>query len=343
MKKSKSSATLSSLNYPEIQKQVAKTLNSDWLNAHKDVEKPKFPRTAEIDAFFGSFWPAGESYFSPVQCAFFIQFISLSLFNQQPFWIMRDGLIPLLWFFKTHPRPTGIKSRIYVHESLTNYVPKEWQEITGSYHLKSTSRFGKSTSASSLLLTSVGSEIYCGQKALADNLKLWAEQRPEIKLTDIPKLAFLPYRHFGGPTEQTFHPNLMIQLCKAMGTDIRATNWNQMQSTDSWENFYILDLNDGMICSDSYFVHFVLARGAQLWKPTEADPSAQYISLSPYHRFEINDSVDFTQSISFEVKRSLKETTTFTERHLKAVYSEANQILPWPKWFSSWAQDLGSQ
>ena len=344
MKKAKANSHLSSQSLQDSMNNKVQTLNNDWLSAHRDIEKPKLLETPEVQAFMQNIWPAGDSYFSPIQTAFMVQFINLGFFNRQPAWIIRDGLIPLLWFFKTHPRPTGVKSRLYIHENLTEFVPKEWQELVGTYKIISASPFENTAEPNKILIAGIVSETYSSIKSLPENLKIWSQKRPSVKLTDLPKFAFLPFKTWGADhwTQMSFHPNYMVHLCKAMGTDIQVLNWHQMQSTDSWEGTYVLDLNDGMVCADSYFNHMALARGARLWLPTEANPSADYISLSPYHGFEINESPDFSESISFEVKRSLKETSTFANVYLKAVRSETNQVLPWPKWFSSWAQDLGS-
>ena len=103
-----------------IQKNSEDTyLNLDWLEKYRENDlqlKPHLSQSLEVKNFFSHFWPNTSDYQSPFENIFLIQAATAKIFNSRPKWFIRDGLIPLLWFFKTHPTPAKMKSRIYIHQ-----------------------------------------------------------------------------------------------------------------------------------------------------------------------------------------------------------------------------------
>lgn len=345
MKKEKANGQLSSHLLKAASDDSEQTLSMDWLATHRDSKKVKLNDQAQVHAFKSTIWPNGESYFSPVPSIFILEILNLETLNSQPGWIIRDGVVPLLWFFKTFPRPGKLKSKIYLNSSLLKFVPTAWQPFVGSYRTVSTQPFNSNKSApNKLIVCATIGENHCSLKGLETRLEKWVSSHPEIDIQKMEKQIFFPIRMSPSNTDAIYPIKFMIEFCRYFGPENnQVLTWPQVQMSHSWEGFYFLEINDHLICSDSSLKHDVLSKGGINFEQSSADqtidPKSEFISLSPYHGFEISDEAKFDKSISTSLKRSIKEHAEFNELYLKTIQSEANQNLPWPSWFSMLAEE----
>lgn len=79
-------------------------------------------------------WPMADTIDSQADCIFLSEVLDVKLLAKKPLWFLRDGLVPLSWFFTVHPRPPSwFKSTLGIHHQLLFVVPPEWQTFVKGY------------------------------------------------------------------------------------------------------------------------------------------------------------------------------------------------------------------
>jgi hypothetical protein len=314
----------------------------DWFSAHgasKLRGRIRAP-SPELVAFINFIWPHGLDYFSPLNPVFVSEALDAAALNSHSIWFARDGLVPLLWYFRAHPKPSGLKARILVHEEIMPYVPSSWRSHVSGWRIEST--IEASRPAGQVLLTGLMMDTYCSLDALQKQLEtLVARRGASIRKTEF--LALLPCRidGFGNEHRHEFLPDFMVRVCRALGTRIRAMSWAQFESMDSFRGVEVIDLNEGLLCRDSYVVQRTLSRGASIVSPASKRASRgargqELIELSPYHGVRILPASAFPKLHPDDrVGKSLDEHFSGFEL---AMRSEANRRFPWPQWMLGWSR-----
>lgn len=313
----------------------------NWFYAHSNAHKVArfIIRPPEVTNMFNLIWPAPLDYFSPLNPAFLYDCINPNYMNRHSVWLIRDGLIPLLWFFKTNPEPNEFKSKILVREDLTPYVPTAWRKQAGSYRMTSHPGF-KPKKTENVLIAGIAMESYCSVRAakkIADNYLAKSKPSSKTKFT-----AFLPFRNdpLVSDRQHEFHGEFLQALMKRFGTDIKFANWTQLESMDSLNGYELLDLNEGLVCSDNYILHSAMSRGATLFD-TAAKPSRdeKFVELSQYHGVYVKTSVSGQYALGPEMA-GYDEAAPYLARVREAMRSTANLNFPWPAWFNEIAKEI---
>ncbi len=326
---------------------------ADWFAAHAVVRKqgPLQAKPQYATDFVNFLWPVGLEYCSPLNPFFLIECQDPAQLKEHRTWMARDGMLSLLWFFKANPQPRGFDGEILVPLEFAEYVPVAWKSRVGFFELVSlpdpAARLPKrarpvasgaspaSAASKKILLTGLVMDTYCS----IDHLESLLEQL-ESDLGDLSAVeaqCFLLGRFDGWGTEHQhdFHPAYFTRIAKAFGS-IDAMTWLRFESVTDWSGWTVVDLNEKLLCSDSYLVHQALARGAELWAPRLESPvkpgasaREEFIRLSPYHGVRVwhVPSLAKAKPMSLEAER----------RFQRAMASESNRRFPWPGWFTNWA------
>lgn len=305
----------------------------DWLANRLERLIPgaaPAPLPPQLEQFTGFLWPAAIDYGAPVPRAFLHGFRGSASLAGAEAWIVRDGLIPLLWFFRTHPRPERGAGRLLVPESMAPYVPEAWRRHTESFRLTD----GPCSVAPAdapprrrLLITGIAMDTYCSLEHLARTLPRLTELARREGVTEFN--AFLPARMDGYGNEHRheylgeFYGRLATTL-----PGLRYLRWTEFDSTESWSDSFVVDLNEELLLADSYLVHHALARGA---RPLErAEPDAERdecarIPLSPHHSLSCSRLAPRPAGTR-DMDRAFARA--FAAQHS----SEASRRFPWPEW-----------
>jgi hypothetical protein len=291
-----------------------RTEHVDWMQMrHVSLTTSILPIPPYVEWFTHEIFPSALEYFSPLNAVFLFQFPGLKSLNLKSSWLIRDGEVPLHHFFSIHPDPIGVKSKIYVEESLAWLVPRSWKSKTGTYRVVSKK---PSKPVDKCMIFGIGS----AEVQSLSQLKTRLESLESKKIKALAKELYLPFRWISN-NEDELYPYRCISLLRShIGQNIRAVNWSQMKLKNSYDGYLFLDLTSRRYCADSYVTHIVLSRGAFLPSSLRTGKqSCSFVALSPYHGLEVSDkigrySMPRNASINFESK------------------------FPWREWFVPWSQ-----
>jgi hypothetical protein len=260
-------------------------------------------------------------------------------------WLIRDGLVPLSWFFECHPKPPsdGFKTKLLILEDLAGYVPSGWRKHFGTYRLVSR-KTTKTKGPRRLFLTSLVNESYCSLESLKTQFeKVHRWLGPRKHSSDI--LAFLPIHN---EPSSSFASQFIANVCGEMPGHIQCMDWQKFNNSDSLVGYSLVELNDHLICGDSYLSHAVLSRGATLLDPTrhvgaltDIESGAVYTELSPYHGMLIKRSIGKTSFLETALKER-NEMSHYYQGYNRAMWSHANLKYPWPQWLMDWGSEQKS-
>ncbi|HEX4922772.1 MAG TPA: hypothetical protein VFV50_01755, partial [Bdellovibrionales bacterium] len=251
---------------------------ANWFHAHQEAKLKIGPEPTAGDNVCTRLWPVTRDYYSPVELIFLCQSYDPLRMNQRPLWLARDGLVPLLWFFKMNPEPGLFQQQLLVHESLQSFVPPAWREVTGTYKVVNNPA-QPARPATSLLVTSLVSEAYCSAKVLRAELDALKARYGEAGLKNLKKYCFLPWSFHGNKPE--FQTEFIIEICRALGAeDLQPLSYARLDAMASFDGTEIVDLNENLLCADNYLVHTLLQRGAQLPHAQAAGTGGAFVSLS---------------------------------------------------------------
>jgi hypothetical protein len=305
----------------------------EWFFAHLDAKRRHAvdDTSPEVRRFRDHLWPAALDYHSPLNPVFLAGCTDLGSLFDHPSWFVRDGLIPLLWFFKTHPNPGGFQGRLWVAEEFAKWVPLAWRSVTGSYRIECPVTTAPSR-ARCLLLTGLSMESFCSLEFLEQSLAELSRMIPPKELKKREILAFTPARtdNFGSQHHHNYTGEYIQSICKALGTQIRFLNWQSLLETlDSGKTCDLYELNEKLLCADSYFVHAALSRGARLLraKSPRSTAGTSFIELSPHHGVRLKKRIQ---------EPSLWNSKDSSRFFANVMLKEANQAFPWPNWFMDW-------
>jgi len=321
-------------------------LMTDWFAGHpqqSQIESPVLPNSPEIKSYMDFLWPLAESYYAPVPGVFLIQVLSLELLNSKPVWMVRDGLLPLLWFFRRFPKPINLSSKLLIPENLLPFIPDPWTPFVGSYLVKSTT---KSNVNRKLLFVGCLSEFFMP----LNELPTWFEKTFATdsleKIKSLEKTVFLPMRqwHFQSENDHFYHLVFAKRFFDAVGENFEALNYRQLVQIESTTGFEVINVGTNFLISDSGLTHRLLAKGASIYGQSEAPQSetSEFVAFSPHHGI----SVEFEpkiESIGKAWQKSCGEYEKFQLLMSKAFRSDANIKLPWPSWFADWAKTAVQQ
>lgn len=263
--------------------------------------------------FLNFMWPMANEYVSPLNAIFLVQIIQLSAFNQRRYWLIRDGLVPLVFFFKVHPKPEGVRTRLFIEESVAFVVPEAWRPLVGTYRV-----------TSSFQPADLSKTLFCG--LAAPHHQEDEELREQLNSLDGENLrkrensVYLPTRPYFLNFDETFPLRYLSILTSAVGSRLQPLAWSQVNFRTHFSGYELIELNGKRLVADSYIAHLVLARGAFIRSRPRSE-SERWIPLSPFHGLALKDRVEASGDAAFSSRLE---------------NDPRNQIFPWSTWFGGW-------
>jgi len=276
----------SSLDYPK-----------DWTWNCKDFEVD-FGLDFKIRQLDRLLWPVSIHYESPIDPIFLHQIQDIDTFSLSPVWLIRDGLVPLAWFFYHHPKPPHRwSSQLLVHSSLAYVVPPSWRKFVGIYRIKIFSSLHSDLRKQKLLLLGHMDPTYCSLKSLEEQLKII---QPKSKNLAISTLLFQKFNTVPGATCLTYPMDYISKISQYLGFDFSILNWKEFVQSQEFQDTIIADLNDRMIYADNFLTHHTLGLGGSVLDTVPEDAPTDFgagriLRLSPHHGFEILPNLSRSQ------------------------------------------------
>lgn len=307
------------------------SLSADWFVTHPQSQQRKslLPVTGDVRDFLNFTWPSSIESYNPLNAVFSMQILHLDLLKSHSTWLFRDGLVPLLWFFRRHPHPGNLQCKIYIHKDLSDFVPEAWRKHMGTYKITS---LAQGNGQRKLLLLGTMAEPFMSQKALREFLlQLKTTHGDELKKLEKTALILPKSYGFGTEHDHQYSVDYMCQLCEVFGTNIKALHWRQFESMDHFHGFEVVSLNDGYLLADDFMVNYAASRGARFFQKDQKKSEDKVVRLSAYHGYLLQDELPTSAyAVSDDIKAS--------EKYLRALNSEAHIRMPWPQWFSDWVK-----
>jgi hypothetical protein len=303
-----------------------------WLDAAQfSNEQQRRGSTPERSQFLHAVWPMCEEHFSPIRQTFLMNHLDLTSLDESPLWLIRDGLVPILWF-RIFPSPQKLKTRLLVHADLTSAVPEAWRGSVGTYKIVSLPGSGSPrTRPARFLVAGPFGESICDPETFSAKLAALKSKFGAEKLGSAGAAVFLPARPSIHRTmvSDVYHTVCLQKIFEAFGgVNGRVTpiDWNRMR----WSDEFIGDLvefNDRLLWADNFLVHHVLSSGGRIAgeAPLRAAGSGEdIVELSPNHGYLVN----------LRLRASASRGRADLEAHRRAINGPANRSYPWYDWMS---------
>ncbi len=270
----------------------------DWFKPCKDYKRIlRFQGEGEFGGRSQFLWPASLDYDCSLNPIFLKQIKDLQLLSFAPNWLIRDGWIPLVLFFSKFPKPPpNWQSRLLIHSSMNLKIPEEWRSFVGTFSILE--RRTSVPRTTTLIICGLVTETYCSLDHFSNQLM---KARALIETnTGLPwQLKFCLVEAGSAVHRKRRHVYLAEYyriLYDLFGTDLALMSWQEFYKADTFNGVLIIDLNDKMICADSYLTQHALAYGATLLdnalqSEVAAEKSdvekSEFFRLSPYHGVEV--------------------------------------------------------
>lgn len=312
-------------------------LNQDWYAENPLAKKKRSVMLSANSEFAEKLWPLTLDYYSPVISIFSFQLTTLKVLNSEEAWIFKDGLVPLLWFFKKHPKPMALKTKIYVSKEWLPFVPGAWKKLIGSYEVISL-KGPKRSKRKNIVMLGLFSELYLSQKNIKEVFKKVSRPFEGKSPKKLPKFAYLPQRLFldeKAMDRSSFPIEFSVHLTSTLGTNISPITHQYIFESKDLTKIYVMDVTDKYLCADNGLVHLAMGKGAGLWQgakmPKKLKENELVVPLSDFHGFLLDKTPAF---------KEIGLRSEHRERLLLAQESESNQLVPWPSIFTDWIQDM---
>ncbi len=298
-----------------------------WLNGHPDfANQAPLINTPELKQLLGHFWPATQEYFNPLNAVFSAQVLSLTTLRSRPIWLFRDGLIPLMWFFKTIPSPKGLQSKMILPIKFANVVPQAWQQNVKYYEIVQAPNALADISA-----IYVAGVIGALQLDL-DILRARFAQAKDVlgdRVQKVEKYFYLP-SHSGDKRDPTIQFEAYRTIFSELGFNGRPIDWAECVSSRHSTKSTVLSLLSDLVVSDDYVTHVSASKGSYQFHLRAARSAVDIqIPLSPYHGFEIYETTEAAVQAGATKPISREEI-------LKVIGHQIYLALPWPKIYQVW-------
>ena len=316
----------------------------DWqrlLNETPPQAAP-FSRAPDVAHFFEVLSPAADAYVSALNPVFLLDVRSLSALEERPFWLVRDGLVPLLWFFRKFPAPRGLRSRLLVRRELAPLVPSAWRGSIGTYRMVGASPKLAAAEPRGLLIVGLVMPSYCSLERGRAELRSVVARVGAAQLAELPIRAFLPGRFegFGLRHDDDFYARFMIMVCQELGTRIEPIPYPELLSIGSLAGYEVVELNDLGLLADSTLLRVALTRGATLILDQAVATAAKDIPIHPHAAYRVEWSLSSApnEGVTPAETEFLTRASEALEHYAELVCGDAAQRYPWPAWFGAWSR-----
>jgi len=285
-----------------------------------------------------------KSYYSPVPTALSLNLTSETLKGTQKNcsneFILRDGLVPSLWFFENNPAPVNKKLKLFIHPDLAPYVPKTWRNNLGVYSIE---EIPNPSTPGKVLFTGVIHPGYCSLECIESNvkrLKQLAKQR-NLDANSVDCFFTLSYDIYNFQPENDFTPTFIEKLTRLLHP-LKANfiSEDQFNSVSSFHDYFLFEANEGLLLKDSYTFHYPLSRGAKILETRGLKLKGEFIPLSLFHGVRLQNLLPSTNQKgqkSQQEASSLSDQIRFIRKNLDMPEVEdwvpPHMALPWPSWF----------
>ena len=298
---------------------------------------------------FRNFWPVSEDYASALKPIFLADLKAWSERESNTSFLVRDGLVPLVWFFMNNPTPNGFNSTLRIHSDFECYIPEAWRPQVELYEFFSDTgagylgtQDGLTNEVRQLVLMGIVTPSFCSLSRLQADLKeiLAFIGGPE-KLDKVRIKAFLPVRDEGVTYHSGigFFPNYLMKLYEGLKADIEFIELEGLKWMYFDPGTWVHEFNEGHLFKDSFLRTLALSKGGRFIPTAGQDHSerAEYSQVIPvYPHVSCGIRTKFTKEFFDYTKKTwVSENQELTTEFYRAMNSFVNTKYPWSQWIPS--------
>ncbi len=248
-------------------------------------------------------------------------------------WIVRDGLVPLVWFFLNNPSPKYTDFQLAVPTHLSPWVPTAWAEQVQTYQLSIQTKI--SPQNNKMLMAGLNSRCFFSEKSWEGHI---IKIKQHILVNSIESLdIYFPMRWFPSESEDTFHNQALEKLLQTLSIPYRFINLKQLlRQTDpaSFLTYKVCYIpNDGHFLWLDSMTNYLI-RNRQVVPDLQTETLDKMRDVDPCfidYKFQ-----NCTKSGNEYEKIQKLNLVRVAESLQKASRWEAKLYLPWPNWFGLW-------
>jgi len=222
-----------------------------------------------VESLTLSLSPHSGLYFSDLSPIFSYEIQKMESLNLFSHLHLRDGASLLLNFFLNNPKPSNIRTKISIHESLKDLVPSDWRDQVQFIELVSLRQASKKR-AYYIMGSSVGFDTFTHVQKIIDG--------------GIEEVVFLASMVGTlGSSERASMGAQFISLSnqiieKFSSINIKFEELKKINLNDVSQSLVAIDRDLFNYCSDSYVAHLLLSQGACTEALFAGDPT-RFIEL----------------------------------------------------------------
>jgi len=250
------------------------------LNSQQD---PAMPVSRKMRPNHFYLKPFSNDYIGPHNPVLLGGYITKKLMNRK-MWTLRDGLIPLTFFFKEHAPETGV--HYAVPAEFRFVVPEHWRNNILFYEIKAKSIFSRYNLPKKILVCGMQDSVFANIDEIKKSMAELKDALGEDALKNVQITAFFPFKKnnlWGKKSDdETF--SMAQSLLDVLGPNIEFLTWNTLKNENDFKDCLYYEVNQNYFIADSFLKHFALSKGAGLIEKTRKPyKEVSSFQLSPYH------------------------------------------------------------
>jgi hypothetical protein len=284
--------------------------------------------------------PFSGKYFSALNPVLLYGGADIKQLLKKKEWLVRDGLIPLSFFFKEKLlNKEGLN--LTIHKDLFFIVPPEWRNNVTFYEIEADNKYDKIKLPKQIILFGMPNETLADPDEFEEDVSMLANTFGKKNIQNMKIIAYLPNKRtdlWGRWQDENFF-KYGKSIFKNLKMDIEFPELQTIESMSDLKDSLYFEINRGHIIKDTFTQHFFLSKGAGMLKPEKNSFEKAFIKkdrirLSLHHsvqtyKLKNSDFDKYDDPFSNELMpyyKKLLEKSMFP-KHI-------NQ--EWEKWFGTY-------
>ncbi|MGZ3787082.1 MAG: hypothetical protein ACXVLQ_01090 [Bacteriovorax sp.] len=208
--------------------------------------------------------PFSNAYFAPTNPVLLGGNITQKLIDKK-IWTLRDGLIPLSFFFRERS-PNGAIGEFAIHKDLWFIVPEQWRDKILFYDVQSDDSYNEERLPTKLFITGMLNSTFADLEEFEKDLLNLCKILGKKNIEKMEIVAFFPNKRnkLWGKWQNENALNFSKVLFSGLKMDIHLPEWDEIQSEMNFKNCLYHEINRGHFIQDTYTKYLALSKGAGL-------------------------------------------------------------------------------
>ena len=234
--------------------------------------RPQKQNDLRAHQFYWQLNPFIKDFYNPINPVVLSVENNLEALFQKNILMVRDGLIPLTYFFKQTPVDPKIPI-LFIHKDFWFLVPDEWRSHVNYYSIESNYDFNVKNKYKRVLLTGLTNGVFVDEVEFNDDLDFLIETLGKENLKDIEFSVYLPMKGldlWGNWGDENILKTMQT-LFKKLGTNLSFPGLRDIQMELNFKDSVYFEFNRGHILKETFLKNLILSRGAHFLERKNED------------------------------------------------------------------------